>query len=83
VDTLKSKDSSNILKREKVVEMTSNVVKITYNQFLKSKDRNDADTYIKAAASLGKLEGFDAPIKNDLTLTTNKPPIFGNDSLNE
>ena len=35
INELKAKDSSNILSREKIVEMTSNVVKITYNTYVK------------------------------------------------
>ena len=33
IETLKAKDSANILTREKFVEMTSNVAKLTYNKF--------------------------------------------------
>ena len=63
IETLKAKDSANILNREKFVEMTSNVVKLTYNNYIASKDGNDADSYIKAANLLSKIEGFESPKK--------------------
>lgn len=63
IETLKAKDNSNILTREKIVEMTSNVVKLTYNNFVATKDRDDAETYIKAAVAFNKLEGHDAAKK--------------------
>lgn len=63
IETLKAKDSANILNREKFVEMTSNVVKLTYNNYIVSKDGNDADSYIKAANLLSKIEGFESPKK--------------------
>jgi phage terminase small subunit len=63
IETLKAKDSSNILTREKFVEMTSNVVKLTYNKFIKSQNSDDADTYSRVSALLAKIEGFEAPKK--------------------
>lgn len=63
IETLKAKDSANILNREKFVEMTSNVVKLTYNNYISSKEGNDADSYIKAANLLSKIEGFESPKK--------------------
>jgi hypothetical protein len=63
IETLKSKDSANILNREKFVEMTSNVVKLTYNNYISTKDGNAADSYLKAASLLSKIEGFESPKK--------------------
>jgi phage terminase small subunit len=60
IETIKAKDNSNILTREKIVEMTSNVVKLTYNNFVATKDGDDAEVYIKAVSALNKLEGHDA-----------------------
>ena len=68
IEQLKAKDSSNILTREKIVEMTSNVVKITYNTYLKSKDKGDADAFNKSVAVYNKLEGLDASTKIEQTI---------------
>ena len=68
INELKAKDSSNILTREKIVEMTSNVVKITYNTYLKSKDKGDADAFNKSVAVFNKLEGLDASTKIEQTI---------------
>jgi phage terminase small subunit len=76
IETLKSKDSSNILNREKIVEMQSNVVKLTYNAFLKSKDKQDAEAFIKAATSYNKLEGLDKPTKNETDIRLNKDVVI-------
>ena len=68
IEKLKAKDSSNILTREKIVEMTSNVVKITYNTYVKSKDKGDADAFNKSVAVYNKLEGLDASTKIEQTI---------------
>ena len=68
INELKAKDSSNILTREKIVEMTSNVVKITYNTYVKSKDKGDADAFNKSVAVFNKLEGLDASTKIEQTI---------------
>ena len=68
IKQLKAKDSSNILTREKIVEMTSNVVKITYNTYVKSKDKGDADAFNKSVAVFNKLEGLDASTKIEQTI---------------
>jgi len=68
IEQLKAKDSSNILTREKIVEMTSNVVKITYNAYVKSKDKADADAFNKSVAVFNKLEGLDASTKIEQTI---------------
>ena len=68
IEQLKAKDSTNILTREKIVEMTSNVVKITYNTYVKSKDKADADAFNKSVAVFNKLEGLDASTKIEQTI---------------
>jgi phage terminase small subunit len=73
LNELKSKDSSNILKREKIVEMQSNVTKIAYNQFIKSKDKQDAELFIKAVESLNKLEGYHKATKTEVAISEVKP----------
>jgi len=67
IETVKAKDSTNILTREKVVEMASNVVKITYNNFVKTKDKQDADSFNKSVAVYAKLEGLDSATKVEHT----------------
>jgi urease gamma subunit len=66
VETLKSQDSTNILKREKVLEMVSNVVKITYNKAIKEKEKNFIDSFNKSVQVLNKMEGYDAPKEIDI-----------------
>ena len=68
IEQLKAKDSSNILTREKIVEMTANVVKMTYNTYVKSKDKGDADAFNKSVAVFNKLEGLDASTKIEQTI---------------
>ena len=63
IETLKAKDSSNILTREKFVEMASNVAKLTYNKFIQTKEGEDAETFSRVAALLAKIEGFESPKK--------------------
>ena len=48
--------------------MTSNVVKITYNTYVKSKDKADADAFNKSVAVYNKLEGLDASTKIEQTI---------------
>ena len=71
IQELKSKDSSNILNREKIVEMQSNVVKITYNNFVKSKEPKDADAFNKSVMAFNKLEGLEkaTKIENEIKLS--------------
>ncbi len=71
IESLKSKDNSNILNREKIVEMQSNVVKITYNNFVKSKEPRDADAFNKSVTAFNKLEGLEKPskIENEIKLS--------------
>ena len=71
IEELKSKDSSNILNREKIVEMQSNVVKITYNNFVKSKEPKDADAFNKSVMAFNKLEGLEkaTKIENEIKLS--------------
>jgi phage terminase small subunit len=83
LNELKSKDSRNILEREKIVEMQSNVSKIAYNQFLKSKDKQDGEFFIKSVESLNKLEGYHKATKTESVVLISPQPIFGNSSLDE
>ena len=75
IETLKKKDTTNILTREKFVEMTSNVAILTYNKFIQTKEGEDAETFSRVAALLAKIEGFESPKKID-----QKTTILGLDS---
>lgn len=68
-EQLKSKDSTNILQREKVVEMQSNVVKLLYNKFIKTQEVKDSDSFVRAVESYSKLEGLNANLKTETELT--------------
>lgn len=68
IEQLKSKDNTDILQREEVVEMASKVVKITYDNFTKSKDIKDADAFNKSLSVYAKLEGLDRATKIEQTI---------------
>ncbi len=60
---------ADILTREKVVEMTSNVVKLAYNNVVSTKgDEKTIYAYTSAVEKLNKLEGYDKPSKIDSTI---------------
>jgi len=68
LNELKNKDSNNILEREKIVEMTANVVKATYNKAIKiTATTQEVDSFNKAVAVYNKLEGLDKPTKTENT----------------
>jgi hypothetical protein len=68
----KERLKSNILTREKIVEMQSNVVKITYNKFVSTEDIKDADAFNKSISVFNKLEGLDKATKTETELKFNK-----------
>lgn len=57
---------ASILNREQVLEMASNVVKLAYNKVAETKGK-DKEVYAFASAleKYNKLNGFDAPNKNE------------------
>ena len=57
---------ASILSREQVLEMASNVVKLAYNKVAETKGK-DKEVYAFASAleKYNKLNGFDAPNKNE------------------
>ncbi len=61
---------SNILDREKALEMQSNVVKLIYNKIVKSKEPNGTDTlaFNSTIDRLSKMQGWDAAKKVETTL---------------
>lgn len=52
-----------ILDRNKVMEMSSNVLKIAFNNVVKQKDEKSINAYAIAQSSYSKLTGMDAPTK--------------------
>lgn len=83
-ETLKSKDSSKILQREQIVEMTANIVKVAYNKAIqKIATTQEVDSFNKAVSVYNKLEGLDKATKTEVSISEVKQPIFGELSLNE
>ncbi len=69
IQTKKQIDSSNILQREKALEMTSNVAKILYNKIAKDKDKPKAQDVLAFNATverLAKADGWDKPSKSEV-----------------
>lgn len=52
-----------ILDRNKVLQMTSNILKIAYNNAVKKKDDKSIYAFTTANSNYSKLQGFDAPTK--------------------
>ena len=71
LNQLKNQDNTNILQREKVLEMTSNVLKLIYNKIVRGKEPSGADVqaYNSTAERLSKMQGFDKPTQNEVALT--------------
>lgn len=63
---------SNILEREKVLEMSSEVLKIAYENVVNTKDDKSIQSFATAQHSFSKLVGFDAPTKQDISVKENK-----------
>ncbi len=78
IEAVKQEASSNILQREKALEMMSNVAKLMYNQLAKSVDKKPADVMAFNATieSLRKMDGWDKPTKQDVTLMRGADELF-------
>lgn len=65
IEAVKSEASTNILQREKALEMASNIAKLIYNQIAQSKDKKPADimAFNATIESLRKMDGWDKPTK--------------------
>ncbi len=69
---------------KKQINVGGENIELTYQSniaFELLKKANDGD--LKAIEIMAKLEGWNAPTKQDLNITTEQPPIFGNLSLDE
>lgn len=60
-----------ILSRNKVMEMSSNVLKIAFNNVVKQKDEKSIQAYATAQASFSRLTGMDAPTKQEVNVLEN------------
>jgi hypothetical protein len=71
LNQLKNQDNTNILQREKVLDMTSTILKLIYNKIVRGKEPSGADVqaYNSTAERLSKMQGFDKPIQNEVALT--------------
>jgi len=78
IEAVKQEASSNILQREKALEMTSNIAKLMYNQLAKNVDKKPADVMAFNATieSLRKMDGWDKPTKQDVTLMRGADELF-------
>jgi len=78
IEAVKQEASSNILQREKALEMMSNVAKLMYNQLAKNVDKKPADVMAFNATieSLRKMDGWDKPTKQDVTLMRGADELF-------
>jgi phage terminase small subunit len=78
IEAVKQQDSINILQREKALEMTSNIAKLMYNQIAQSKAKKPADVMAFNATieSLRKMDGWDKPTKQDVTLMRGADELF-------
>jgi len=78
IEAVKQQDSINILQREKALEMTSNIAKLMYNQIAQSKEKKPADimAYNSTIESLRKMDGWDKPTKQDVTLMRGADELF-------
>ena len=71
LNQLKNQDNTNILQREKVLDMTSTILKLIYNKIVRGKEPSGADVqaYNSTAERLSKMQGFDKPTQNEVALT--------------
>jgi hypothetical protein len=78
IEAVKSEASTNILQREKALEMASNIAKLIYNQIAQSKDKKPADimAFNATIESLRKMDGWDKATKTDLTLMRGADDLF-------
>jgi len=78
IEAVKQEASSNILQREKALEMMSNVAKLMYNQLAKNVDKKPADVMAFNATieSLRKMDGWDKATKQDITLMRGADELF-------
>jgi len=70
INAIKKEINTNILQREKAIEMVSNVAKLMYNQLAKNGDKKPADVmaFNSTVERLAKMDGWDKPTKQEQTI---------------
>ena len=78
IDAIKKESNTNILQREKAIEMVSNVVKLMYNQLVKSEEKKPADimAFKSTVERLSKMDGWDKSTKQDITILKGVEDLF-------
>ena len=68
IDAIKKESNTNILQREKAIEMVSNVAKIMYNKIAKENKTADVMAFNSTIERLSKMDGWDKPTKQEQTI---------------
>ena len=68
INAIKKESSSNVLQREKALEMVSNVAKIMYNKIAKENKTADVMAFNSTIERLSKMDGWDKPTKQEQTI---------------
>ena len=78
IDAIKKESNTNILQREKAIEMVSNVAKLMYNQLVKSEEKKPADimAFNSTVERLAKMDGWDKSTKQDITILKGVEDLF-------
>ena len=78
IDAIKKESNTNILQREKAIEMVSNVAKLMYNQLVKSEEKKPADimAFNSTVERLAKMDGWDKSTKQDITILKGVEDFF-------
>jgi phage terminase small subunit len=78
IDVIKKESNTNILQREKAIEMVSNVAKLMYNQLVKSEEKKPSDimAFNSTVERLAKMDGWDKSTKQDITILKGVEDLF-------
>lgn len=78
IDAIKKESNTNILQREKAIEMVSNVAKLMYNQLVKSEEKKPSDimAFNSTVERLAKMDGWDKSTKQDITILKGVEDLF-------
>ena len=68
INAIKKESSSNVLQREKALEMVSNVAKIMYNKIAKENKTADIIAFNSTIERLAKMDGWDKATKIEQTI---------------
>jgi phage terminase small subunit len=76
IDAIKKESNTNILQREKAIEMVSNVAKIMYNKIAKENKTSDVMAFNSTIERLSKMDGWDKSTKQDITILKGADDLF-------